>query len=61
MSWVVWLALAGIVIAVVAVVGLQPKGARPVAKTGLMRAARVVLLVLAVIFAYLAFKSRSAG
>jgi hypothetical protein len=57
MSWLVWLALAVIVAAIAAVTGLQPKGGRPVARTGLMTAARVVLAIIVLFFAYMAYVS----
>jgi hypothetical protein len=59
MSWLVWLALAVIVAGIAAVTGLQPKGGRPVARTGLMTAARVVLFIVVLIFIYLAYASRT--
>jgi hypothetical protein len=59
MSWLVWLALAVIVAGVAAVTGLQPKGGRPVARTGLMTVARVVLLIVVLIFVYMAYSSRN--
>jgi hypothetical protein len=61
MSWLAWLAIAVIVAAVAAVTGIQPKGGRPVARTGLMGMARLALLALVLIFAYLAFRARSGG
>ncbi len=42
-----------IVIAAVALSGVRPKGARPVGNTHLMSAARVVLVILAVVLAYM--------
>jgi hypothetical protein len=48
-----------IVAGIAALTGLQPKGARPVAGTHLMRAARVVLLLLALLFVFIAIRSRS--
>jgi hypothetical protein len=42
-----------------AVTGIKPKGSRPVAHTRLMGVARFVLLVLALIVAYLVFRARS--
>jgi hypothetical protein len=57
-SWLAWLILAVIITAVAAVTGLRPKGTRPVAHTHLMGMARLVLLVVVIIFAYLAFRSR---
>ena len=59
MSWLVWLALAVIVAGVAAVTGLQPRGGRPVARTGLMTVARVVLFIVVVIFVYMAYSSRN--
>jgi hypothetical protein len=61
MGWLAWLAIALIIAAVAAVTGLQPKGGRPVARTGLMAVARLALLAVALIFAYLAFRARSGG
>jgi hypothetical protein len=61
MTWLVWLGLALIIAAIAAVTGAQPKGARPVAGSHLMAVARVVLLVIVLIFVYLAFRARSGG
>jgi len=59
MTWLVWLGLALIIAAIAAVTGAQPKGSRPVAGSHLMGVARVVLLVIVLIFVYLAFRARS--
>jgi hypothetical protein len=59
MTWLAWLALAVIVAAIAAVTGIAPKGGRPVARTGLMTAARFVLLIVVAIFAYLAYSART--
>ena len=59
MTWLVWLTFAVIVAGIAALTGLQPKGSRPVAGTHLMGAARVVLVVLAVLFIYFAIRTRS--
>ena len=61
MTWLTWLALAVVITAVVALFGIQPKGTRPIANTRLMGVGRFVLLAVAVIFAYLAFRARSGG
>ena len=61
MSWFAWLGLAVLITAVAAVSGIKPKGTRHVARTRLMGMARLVLLVLLIIFAYLAFRARSGG
>jgi hypothetical protein len=58
MTWLVWLVLAVILTAVAAVTGFKPKGTRPVAHTHLMGMARLILLMVVIIFAYLAFRSR---
>jgi len=59
MTWLVWLALAVIVAGIAAVTGLQPKGGRPVARTGLMQVARLMLLIIVLIFAYMAYTARA--
>ena len=61
MNWLVWLGLAAIVAAVAAVTGIKPKGTRPVAHTRMMAMGRLALLVIVIIFAYLAFRARSGG
>ena len=59
MNWIVWLSLAVVVTAIAAVTGIKPRGTRPVAHSRLMGAGRVVLIVMIVIFALLAFRARS--
>lgn len=59
MSWFAWLALAVLVTAVAAVTGIKPKGTRHVAGTRMMGVARLFLLVIVIVFAYLAFRARS--
>ena len=61
MSWLAWLGLAVLIAAVAAVTGIKPKGTRHVADTRLMGVARLALLVIVVIIAYLVFRSRSGG
>ncbi|MGZ5446149.1 MAG: hypothetical protein ACXW5U_24845 [Thermoanaerobaculia bacterium] len=58
MNWLVWVGLAVLVVAVAAVTGVKPKGSRPVAGTRLMGVARIVLLVIVVIFVVLAYRAR---
>jgi len=58
MNWLVWLGLAVIIAAVAAVTGFKPKGTRPVAHTRMMGVGRIALLVIVVIFAYLAYRAR---
>jgi hypothetical protein len=59
MNWILWLGLAVVVTAVAAVTGVKAKGTRPIAHTRMMGIARVVLVVVVVIFAYLAYRARS--
>jgi heme/copper-type cytochrome/quinol oxidase subunit 4 len=61
MSWLAWLGLAVLITAVAAVTGIKPKGTRHVAHTRLMGVARIALLVLVMIFIYLAWRARSGG
>jgi hypothetical protein len=59
MTWLVWLVLAVIVAGIAAVTGIAPRGGRPVARTGLMQVARFMLLVIVLIFAYMAYTART--
>ena len=58
MSWLTVLWIAAFIAAIAAVTGLKPKGTRPVARTGLMGAARVVLALMALVVAYYAYHTR---
>jgi hypothetical protein len=57
MTWLYWLTAVVVVVALAALLGLQPKGGRNVAHTRLMGVGRVVLILLALMFAVLAFRS----
>ena len=57
MSWMVLLGIAVVIVALAAVTGIKPKGSRPVAHTRMMGVGRVVLLIVAVIFAWLAWRA----
>lgn len=61
MNWLVWLGLAVLIGVIAAVTGVKPKGTRPVARTRLMGVGRFFLLLLIVLFAWLAFRARSGG
>ena len=61
MNWLFWLAVAVIVTAIVAVAGIQRKGTRPIEHTSMMGAARIALLALIVIFAYVVFRAHAGG
>jgi len=54
MSWLTLLWIAAIVIALVAITGLKPRGTRHVARTHLMGAARIALGVVAVVLVLIA-------
>ncbi|MEK6374891.1 MAG: hypothetical protein AABO58_19615 [Acidobacteriota bacterium] len=58
MNWLVWLGLAVVIAVIAAVTGLKPKGTRPVAHTRMMGMGRLALVVIVIIFAYLAFRAR---
>ena len=57
MTWIGWLGLAVLITAVAAVTGIKPKGTRRVAHTRLMGGARLALLTVVILFAYLAFQA----
>ncbi len=61
MNWLVFLGIAVVVAAIAAVTGIKAKGTRPVSHTRMMGVGRIFLLVIVVIFAYLAFRARSGG
>jgi heme/copper-type cytochrome/quinol oxidase subunit 4 len=58
-SWLAWLGLAVVLTAIAAVTGIKPKGTRHVAHSRMMGMGRVFLVILIVIFAYMAFRARS--
>lgn len=55
-SWIFWLGLAVVVGAVAALTGLKPKGSKPVSNTRLMGVARFILMVMVLLFLYLAYR-----
>ena len=61
MGWLFWLTLAVVVVAFAAVTGIKPKEGRPVARTQLMAVARFVLVLLALVFIYMAYQANSGG
>jgi hypothetical protein len=61
MTWLLWLTVAVVFAATAAITGIKPKGTRPVARTQLLGVARFVLLLIAVLLAYVAFRSRAGG
>jgi hypothetical protein len=54
-----WLGLAVVVGALAALTGLKPRGTKPVANTRLMGVARFVLVVMVLLFLYLAYRGYS--
>jgi hypothetical protein len=61
MSWLFWLGLAVAIGILAAVTGIKPKGTRPVARTRMMGVGRVVLLVIAAILLFLAYRGGCAA
>jgi hypothetical protein len=59
MTWLAVLVVVVLIAAVAAVTGFKPKGTRHVARTRLMGVARLALLAILILFAYLAFRARS--
>ena len=58
MTWLTWLLLAAIIAAIASVTGIKPKGTRHVANTKMMGAARIVLILIAIIVAYAVYQAR---
>lgn len=61
MTWYAWLIAAALIAASAAVTGAQPRGGRPVARTGLMGAARMVLVLVIAICVYFAYRAGVGG
>jgi hypothetical protein len=61
MIWFGWLSLVVLITAFAAVTGFKAKGTRPVARTRLMGMARLALLAIGIVLAYVAFRAYSAG
>ena len=59
MTWLSWLGLAVLLTAIAAVTGFKAKGTRPVAGSRLMGVGRFILLLLILLFAYIAYRARS--
>ena len=58
MTWFAWLAVAVLITAVAAVTGIKPSGTRHVARTSMMGVARVVLLFIIAVVAYVVLRAR---
>jgi hypothetical protein len=58
MSWVFFLTIAVVVGALFAVLGIKPRGARPVAGSRMMPVARIVLVIVIALLLYLYFRGR---
>jgi hypothetical protein len=56
MTMYTWLGLALAVAVIAALTGMKPKGSRPVAGTRLMGVARVILILVVLLFVYLAVR-----
>lgn len=59
MTWIFWLGLAVAIGIIAAVTGMKPSGTRPVARTRLMGMARFVLIVVLLLFLYMAYRGYS--
>jgi hypothetical protein len=59
MSWLAVLVIVVLIVAVAAITGFKPKGTRHVARTRMMGVARITLVVVVIIVAYLVFQARS--
>lgn len=59
MNWLMWLGLAVVIAAFAAVTGVKAKGTRPVAHTRMMGMGRLALVVIVIIFVYLAYRARA--
>ena len=57
MTWLAWLGVVVVIVAIAAVTGIKPKGTRHVARTRLMGGARLALLVIVIIIAYLVYRA----
>jgi hypothetical protein len=58
MTWLAWLGVVVVIVAIAAVTGIKPKGTRHVARTRLMGGARLALLAIVIIVAYLVYRAR---
>lgn len=58
MTWLAWLGIAVVIVAIAAVTGIKPKGTRHVAGTQMMGVARVALFIGIAIVAYLVWRGR---
>ncbi|MEP6783902.1 MAG: hypothetical protein ABI983_09545 [Acidobacteriota bacterium] len=61
MTWLAWLGVVVVIVAFAAVTGVKAKGTRHVARTRLMGGARLALLVIVIIVAYLVYRARAGG
>ena len=51
MSWIYVLGIVAVVVALAALSGIKPEGTKPVARTRMMTAARIVLVLIGVLLA----------
>ena len=57
MTWIAWLGIAVVIVGVAAVTGIKPKGTRHVAHSRMMGMGRIALVIIVVIFAYMAYRA----
>lgn len=60
-TWLTWLIVVLLVATFAALTGIKPAGTRPVAHTRLMGMARLALIVVVLILAFIAFRARAGG
>jgi hypothetical protein len=58
-NWIFWLGLAVVLGAVAALTGLKPKGTKPISNTRLMGVARFIMIVMVLVFLYLAWRGHA--
>ncbi|MFN2386390.1 MAG: hypothetical protein ABR576_08920 [Thermoanaerobaculia bacterium] len=61
MSWLFWLGLALVVGLLAALTGIKPKDTKPVARTRMMGIARIILVLMLLIFLFLGYRGCGAG
>ena len=59
MTWIAWLGIAVVIVGVAAVTGIKPKGTRHIAHSRMMGMGRIALVIIVVIFAYMAYRAHA--
>jgi hypothetical protein len=61
MNWLFWIGLALVVGLLAALTGIKPKDTKPVARTRMMGIARIVLVLMLLIFLFLGYRGCGTG